>query len=69
MRLSYKWLQEYVDLSDITPQQSMDKLTTTIEVEGIGTNGTRHWSVDCEAIECEDIPDTTFTPVQLFKSR
>ena len=28
MRLSYKWLQEYVDLSDITPQQLADKLTT-----------------------------------------
>lgn len=59
MRLSYKWLSEYVDLSDITPQELAEKMTTAgLEVEGIeplaqGTN-----LIIGEVIECEDIPDT-----------
>ena len=36
MRLSYKWLSEYVDLHDITPQELADKMTTAgLEVEGV----------------------------------
>ena len=36
MRLSYKWLKEYVDLSDITPEELADKMTTAgLEVEGV----------------------------------
>lgn len=44
MRLSYKWLSEYVDLSGITPEELAEKMTTAgLEVEGIepmaqGTN-------------------------------
>ena len=34
MRLSYKWLKEYVDLSDITPEELADKMTTA----GLVTN-------------------------------
>ena len=59
MRLSYKWLSEYVDLSGITPQELADKMTTAgLEVEGIepmarGTN-----LVIGEVVECTEIPDT-----------
>ncbi len=59
MRLSYKWLSEYVDLSGITPEELAEKMTTAgLEVEGIepmaqGTN-----LVIGEVLSCEDIPDT-----------
>ena len=59
MRLSYKWLSEYVDLSGITPEELAEKMTTAgLEVEGIepmaqGTN-----LVIGEVVECEDIPET-----------
>ena len=36
MKLSYKWLGEYVDLSGITPEQLAEKMTTAgLEVEGV----------------------------------
>lgn len=36
MFVSYKWLQEYVDLSGISPQELADKITKSgIEVEGV----------------------------------
>ena len=67
MRLSYKWLQEYVDLSDITPQQLADKLTTAgLEVEGIEPMAQGTGLVIAEVIECEDIPDTHIYTVQSF---
>ncbi len=59
MRLSYKWLSEYVDLSGITPEELAEKMTTAgLEVEGVepmaqGTN-----LVIGEVVECEDIPET-----------
>lgn len=59
MRLSYKWLSEYVDLSGITPEELAEKMTTAgLEVEGIeplaqGTN-----LVIGEVISCEAIPET-----------
>ncbi len=59
MRLSYKWLSEYVDLSGISPEELADRMTNAgLEVEGIepmaqGTN-----LVIGEVMECEDIPDT-----------
>ena len=28
MRLSYKWLSEYVDLSGVTPEELAEKMTT-----------------------------------------
>lgn len=38
MFVSYKWLQEYVDLSGITPAELADKITKSgIEVEGVET--------------------------------
>ncbi|MCR5229962.1 MAG: phenylalanine--tRNA ligase subunit beta [Solobacterium sp.] len=59
MRLSYKWLSEYVDLSGITPEELADRMTTAgLEVEGIeplaqGTN-----LVIGEVMECWDHPDS-----------
>ena len=36
MFVSYKWLQEYVDLSGITAAELADKITKSgIEVEGV----------------------------------
>lgn len=59
MRLSYKWLQEYVDLKDITPQQLANALTAAgLEVEGIEPMAQGTGLVIAEVIECEDIPDT-----------
>ncbi|ASV68768.1 phenylalanine--tRNA ligase subunit beta [Cytobacillus kochii] len=38
MYVSYKWLQEYVDLSGITPEELAEKITKSgIEVEGVET--------------------------------
>ena len=43
MRLSYKWLSEYVDLSGITPEELAEKMTTAgLEVEGIEQIGRAH---------------------------
>ena len=59
MKLSYKWLSEYVDLNGITPQELADKMTTAgLEVEGIepmaqGTN-----LVIGEVMECWNHPDS-----------
>ena len=36
MKLSYKWLNEYVPLDGITPEELAEKMTTAgLEVEGI----------------------------------
>lgn len=36
MLVSYKWLQEYIDLNDITPEDLADRITRSgIEVEGV----------------------------------
>ena len=59
MRLSYKWLSEYVDLSGITPEELAEKMTTAgLEVEGIeplaqGTN-----LVIGEVLSSEDVEGT-----------
>ncbi|TFD92467.1 phenylalanine--tRNA ligase subunit beta [Jeotgalibacillus sp. R-1-5s-1] len=40
MFVSYKWLEEYVDLSGITPEELADKITRSgIEVEGVEVPG------------------------------
>ncbi len=59
MRLSYKWLSEYVDLSGITPQVLAEKMTTAgLEVEGIEPLAEGTKLVIGEVLDCEDIPDT-----------
>ena len=59
MRLSYKWLGEYVDLSGITPEELAERMTTAgLEVEGIEPMAQGTKLVIGEVMECEDIPDT-----------
>ncbi|MBR2066891.1 MAG: phenylalanine--tRNA ligase subunit beta [Solobacterium sp.] len=59
MRLSYKWLSEYVDLSGISPEELATKMTTAgLEVEGIETLAYGTKLVIGEVLESEDIPDT-----------
>ena len=59
MRLSFKWLGEYVDLTGITPEELAEKMTTAgLEVEGIeplaqGTN-----LVIGEVLDCWPHPDS-----------
>lgn len=59
MKLSYKWLKEYVDLTDITPAQLADKMTTAgLEVEGIEPMAQAEGLVIGEVLECEDVEGT-----------
>ncbi len=59
MKLSYKWLKEYVDLTDITPAQLAEKMTTAgLEVEGIEPMAQAEGLVIGEVVECEDVEGT-----------
>lgn len=59
MKLSYKWLKEYVDLEGITPDELADRMTTAgLEVEGIEPMAKATGLAIGEVMECEDIPDT-----------
>ena len=59
MKLSYKWLSEYVDLHDITPQELADKMTTAgLEVEGVEPMASATGLVIGEVLECYDHPDS-----------
>ena len=59
MRLSYKWLSEYVDLAGITPEELAQKMTTAgLEVEGIEPLSQGKGLVIGEVMECEDIEGT-----------
>lgn len=59
MKLSYKWLKEYVDLTDISPSQLAEKMTTAgLEVEGIEPMAQAEGLVIGEVIECEDVEGT-----------
>lgn len=59
MRLSYKWLSEYVDLSDVTPKELADKMTTAgLEVEGIEPMAEAEGLIIGEVEECEDVEGT-----------
>ena len=36
MKVSYKWLKEYLDLSDVTPEELAEKMSRTgIEVDDV----------------------------------
>ncbi|EDL63434.1 phenylalanine--tRNA ligase subunit beta [Bacillus sp. SG-1] len=59
MFVSYKWLQDYVDLSGITPEDLAEKITRSgIEVEGVEVigNGVKNVVVG-HVLECEPHPD------------
>ena len=59
MKLSYKWLKEYVDLSDITPEELADKMTTAgLEVEGVEAMAYAEGLVIGEVVECEGVEGT-----------
>ncbi len=59
MRLSYKWLSEYVDLTGITPEELAEKMTTAgLEVEGVEPLSQGKGLVIGEVMECEDIEGT-----------
>lgn len=59
MFVSYRWLQEYVDIKDVTAQELADKITKSgIEVEGVevlnkGVKGV----VVGHVLECEKHPE------------
>ncbi|KAF1290240.1 phenylalanine--tRNA ligase subunit beta [Candidatus Enterococcus leclercqii] len=60
MLVSYKWLQEYLDLSKITPKELGDKMSVTgIEVEGVSypSEGLKKIVVG-EVMECVPHPDS-----------
>lgn len=59
MRLSYKWLQEYVDLDGISPEELATRLTSAgLEVEGIEPMAQATNLVIGEVVSCQDIPGT-----------
>ncbi len=61
MKIPISWLNEYVDVSDLTPRELSDKLTFSgVEVEGIETDGPaldEHFVVG-EVLECVPHPDS-----------
>lgn len=60
MLVSYKWLNEYLDLSEITPKELADKMSVTgIEVEGIDVpeEGLKKIVVG-EVTDCRPHPDS-----------
>ncbi len=66
MRLSYKWLNEYVDLSGVTPEELADKMTTAgLEVEGIEPMASGTGLVIGEVVECEDVEGTHLHKAQV----
>ena len=59
MRLSYKWLNEYVSLEGISPEELAEKMTTAgLEVEGIEHMASAEGLKIGEVVECEDIEGT-----------
>ena len=59
MKLSYKWLSEYVSLEGISPEELAERMTTAgLEVEGVEPAASASDLVIGEVIECEEIPDT-----------
>lgn len=60
MLVSYKWLNKYLDLSSVSPQELADKMSVTgIEVEGVEVpeEGLKKIVVG-EVVECVDHPDS-----------
>ena len=59
MELSYNWLKQYIDLSDMTPETLAESLTLAgLEVEQITTLANASNLVIGEVIEIEDHPDS-----------
>jgi len=65
MKLSYNWLKEYVDLSDITPEELADRMTTAgLEVEGLEPMAQASGLCIGEVKECEDVEGTHLRKTQ-----
>ncbi len=59
MRVSYNWLKQYVDVSQVTPQELASKLTVAgLEVEAIETLATGTNLVVGHVLTCEMHPDS-----------
>ena len=59
MLTSKKWLSQYLDLSDITPEVLADKLTTAgNEVEGLEKMAQGSNLIIGKVLECSDHPDS-----------
>lgn len=59
MKLSYKWLSQYVDLSDVTPKELADRMTTAgLEVEGMDAMAQATGLAIGYVESCEDIEGT-----------
>ncbi|WP_303395101.1 hypothetical protein, partial [Amedibacillus dolichus] len=59
MQISRKWLQQYVDISDLSIEQVADRLTNSgSEVEGIEKMSQGSNLVIGEVVSCEDHPDS-----------
>lgn len=59
MKLSYKWLKQYIDLSDVTPEELAERMTTAgLEVEGIEPMAQAEGLIIGYVEECEDIEGT-----------
>ncbi|MEA5026498.1 MAG: phenylalanine--tRNA ligase subunit beta [Erysipelotrichaceae bacterium] len=59
MKLSYKWINKYIDLSGITPEVLADKLTAAgFEVEGIERMASGTNLIVGEVLSCERHPDS-----------
>ncbi|MBW9212257.1 MULTISPECIES: phenylalanine--tRNA ligase subunit beta [Terrabacteria group] len=66
MKLSYKWLSQYVDLKGISAQELAQSLTRSgHEVEGLETLASATGLVIGEIIESEPIPKTHLNKVQV----
>ena len=59
MKISKKWLSQYMDLSDMSIEEIADKITSAgLEVEGIEKMTQGSNLVSGKVISCEDHPDS-----------
>ena len=60
MYVSYKWLQDYVDLTGISPEELAEKITRTgIEVEDVEKKGEKLKKIVVgHVLTCEDHPNS-----------
>ena len=59
MKISKKWLSQYMDLSDMSIEEIADKITSAgLEVEGIEKMSQGSNLVIGKVISCEDHPDS-----------
>ena len=63
MRVTYNWLKQYMDLSDVTPERLAEEMTRSgLEVEGIETTGAseisvKHFGFDAKGSDSLEVVD------------